>query len=233
MKYSLIVLLFLLVITVNIAVAREGYSIDQFPLQNGTSDVIGADATISFFELPLWVQLVWILSSIIAIFGVIKFGPIIIEKVKVILQNENRAAMLEYIGNNPGCTLADLWKNIGLNRGTARYHLYLLLIERRIFRKTEGKLSYLFINGGTRVARTQMYGYIMNPSKREILETILDKPGICNKEIADCLQTDPSTVHWHLQQLLEEEMVVSHRDGRIVNYILFPDVEVILRKLRK
>ena len=200
MKHSSIVLLFLLFLAVHAAAAQGGYSVDPHPLQIGTTDYSGAENTISFFELPLWIQLVWILSSLIAVFGTIKFGPLVIAKVKVILQNKNRAALLEYIGNNPGCTPADLWKNTSMNRGTARYHLYLLLIERRIFRKTEGKLSYLFINGGTHIARTRMYGYIMNPSKREILEAILDKPGICNKGIADYLQTDPSTVHWHLQQ---------------------------------
>ncbi len=73
----------------------------------------------------------------------------------------------------------------------------------------------------------------MNPAKREILDTILNTPGISNKEIAERLQINRSTVYWHLQPLLEEEMVVSRWDGRNMNYILFPEVENLLREYRK
>jgi len=65
------------------------------------------------------------------------------------------------------------------------------------------------------------------------INTILDKPGISNKEIAATLQFDPSTTHWHLQQFLEEQMIVSRWDGRNTNYILSQEVEDILREYRK
>lgn len=233
MKHSSIVLLFLLVFVVNVSIVHGGYSVEPYAPQNGPSDTLGADSTISFFELPLWIQLIWVIGVLCAFFGAIKFGPLVLGKVKTILQNQNRTAILEYIGKNPGCTLADLSKSTDINRGTARYHLYLLLIERKVIRKKNGKLSYLFANGGTQLERKQLYGYIMNPSKREILDTILNTPGISNKEIAERLQIDRSTVYWHLQPLLEEEMVVSQWDGRSMNYILFPDVEAIMREQRK
>ena len=214
-------------------VVQAEYSVDPYPLQNGVSDSHGTDNIISFFELPLWIQLAWIISLFLAIFGAIKFGSFIIGKVKIKLQNKNRAAILNYIGNNAGCTLADLSKNTGINRGTAKYHLYLLLIEKKVIRKKDGKLSYLFTNGGMHLDRRRVYGYIMNPAKREILNTILNQPGISNKEIAAKLQFDPSTTHWHLQQFLEEKMIVSHWDGRNTNYFLSHEVEDILREYRK
>jgi predicted transcriptional regulator len=233
MKYSSIVLLFLLVVAVNVAAVQGGYSVEPYSPQIGPSDTLGADSTISFFELPLWVQLVWAISFFLAIFGAIKFGPLVFGKVKTILQNKNRTAVLEYIGNNPGCTLADLSKNTGINRGTAKYHLYVLLIARKIVRKKDRKLSYLFTNGGTHLERKRVYGYIMNPAKQEILTIILNRPGISNKEIAERLQLDRSTVYWHLQQFLEEKMVVSRWDGRNMNYFLFPEMEDILKEYRK
>jgi predicted transcriptional regulator len=233
MKHSLIIFFFFLVLIASVTTVQAGYSVDPNPLKNGTTDTLGADNTISFFELPLWVQLVWIITSVFAISGAIKFGPFIIGKVRTVLQNRNRVAILEYIGKNPGCTLADLSKNTGINHGTTKYHLSVLLLERKVVRKNDRKLSYLFTNGGIPLERKQVYGYIMNPAKREILDTILDQPGISNKEIAESLQLDPSTVHWHLRRFLEEKMIVSQWDGRSMNYILFPEVEDILRKLRK
>lgn len=230
MKNSSIVFLFLLILVANVMVVHGEYSVDLHPLKNGASDSLGTDNIISFFELPLWIQLVWIVSFFLAILGSIKFGSVIIGKVKIKLQNKNRATILDYIGNNPGCTLADLSKNTGVNRGTAKYHLYPLLIGKKVVRTKYGKLSYLFINGGTHPERRRIYGFIMNPAKRDILNMILNQPGISNKEIAATLQFDPSTIHWHIQQFLEEKMIVSHWDGRNTNYFLLPDVENILRE---
>lgn len=233
MKHSSIVLFFLLVFAITVTAVQGGYSVEPYSPQSGPSDSLGAENTISFFELPLWIQIAWIVSFLLAIIGAIKLGPLVIGKVRIKLQNQNRAAILDYIGKNPGCTLADLSKNTGVNRGTAKYHLYLLLLQQKVVRKKYGKLAYLFTNGGTHLERKLVYGYVMNPAKRDILNLILDKPGISNKEIAAALQFDPSTIHWHLQQFLEEQMIVSHWDGRNTNYFLVPDVEDILRDHRK
>jgi predicted transcriptional regulator len=233
MKYSSIVLLFLLVVAVNVAAVQGGYSVEPYSPQIGPSDTLGADSTISFFELPLWIQITWSICFLIAIFGAIKFGPLVFGKVKTILQNKNRTLLLEYIGTHPGCTIADLSKNTGINRGTARYHLYLLLIERKVVQKKDGKLSYLFANCGRPLERKRVYGYIMNPTKQEILNLILNHPGISNKEIAERLLLKRNTVHWHLQQFLDEKMVVSRWNGRNMNYILLPEVEAILREYGK
>jgi predicted transcriptional regulator len=233
MKRSSVVLLFLLLLAVNVAVVQGGYSVEPYSPVAGPSDTSGADSTISFFELPLWIQLSWIISSFLAIFAAIKFGPLLIGKIRNIFQNEKRAAILDYIGNNPGCTTADLSKSTGINRGTVRYHLCWLIVEQKVVRKRDGKQGYLFTNGGIHLERERVYGYIMNPAKREILNTIRTYPGISNKEIAERLQFDPSTIHWHLQQFLEEEMVASRWDGRNVNYILSPDVEAILKDYPK
>jgi predicted transcriptional regulator len=233
MKHSSIVLLFLLVFTVIVVDAQGGYSVEPYSPQTGPSDTLGADSTISFFELPLWIQIAWGISLIVAIFGAVKFGPLVFGKVKTILQNKNRNLLLEYIGHQPGCTIADLSKNTGINRGTARYHLYLLLLERKVVQKKYGKLSYLFANGGRPLEKKRVYGYIMNPAKQEILNLILHQPGISNKEIADRLLLKRNTVHWHLQQFLNEKMVVSRWDGRNMNYILLPEVEAIMKEYGK
>ncbi|MGB7788387.1 winged helix-turn-helix transcriptional regulator [Methanoregula sp.] len=230
MKHSSIVLFFLLVFFANVAVVQGGYSVEPYSLRTGPSDILGADSTISFFELPLWIQITWSICFLIAILGTIKFGPLLFGKVKTVLQNKNRTLLLEYIGTHPGCTIADLSKKTGINRGTARYHLYLLFLERKVVQKKYGKLSYLFANGGRPLEKKRVYGYIMNPAKQEILNLILDQPGISNKEIAERLLLKRNTVHWHLQQFLEENMIASRWDGRNMNYILLPEVEVILRE---
>jgi predicted transcriptional regulator len=233
MKSYSIILFLLIVFIANVSPVHAGYTIDPSPLRNGTIDSLGADTTVSFSELPLWVQLAWIISSLVAIFGAIKLGPVVIGKVREILQNKNQAVILEYIRRNPGCTLSGLSKKTGINPGTIKYHLYILILERKIVRERDGKLSYLFVNGDIPPEKRQVYGHIMNPAKREILDIILNRPGISNKEIAHQLQLDPSTVYWHLQQFLGDKMIASHWDGRSRNYTLLPEVEEILKECQK
>jgi len=230
MKLSSIILFFLLLSMVNVAFAQDGYSVEPYSPQSGPTDILGANITISFFDLPLYIQIAWIVSVLGAIFGTIKFGPFILGKVRTVLQNRNRSVILEYIENNPGCTLANLLNDTEMNRGTARHHLKLLLIERKVVLKKTGKLSYLFANGSVSIERKQIYGYIRNPSKRKILDAILIMPGISNKELAENLQMSPSTVSWHLQPLIEEEMIVSQWDGRYQNYFILPEVEDVMKK---
>jgi len=233
MKYLQILPLFFLVISCHALAAPGGYIIEPYSPQPGFTDASGSDGITPFWDLPLWIQICWITSVLVAGFGAIKFGPFIIGKVKTILKNKNRSAMMEYIGSNPGCILADLLKNTKINRGTARYHLYILLIERKVVQKKDGKLSYLFTNSGRPLEKKQVYGYIMNPLKKKILDLILIQPGISNKEIADRLHLKRNSVHWHLRQLLEAEMVVSRWDGRSMNYIILPDIENIMRVYRR
>jgi len=108
-----------------------------------------------------------------------------------------------------------------------------LLLEQKVVRRKNKKISYLFTNGGIHLEKKQVYGYIMNPSKRKILDVLHQTPGISNKDLAERVQMSPSTVSYHLQPLLDEEMVVSQWDGRYLNYFVLPDVEDILKKYSK
>ncbi|MBR1369995.1 hypothetical protein RJ53_11105 [Methanocalculus chunghsingensis] len=233
MKHSSIILLLVLLSLVNVAAAQDGYVVEPYIPQTGPTDMSGSDGRVSFFELPLWIQIAWltsVLGGLIAvIFSAVKFSPFILGKVYAILQNKNRSAILKYIENNPGCTLASLVKDTGINRGTARYHLNLLSVKQKVVQKKTGKMRYLFTNGDLPIERRHIYGYIRNPSKRMILNTILSTPGISNKELAERLQMSRSTVSWHLQPLHEEEMIVSQQDGRYLIYFIHPEFEEILK----
>jgi predicted transcriptional regulator len=233
MKYASILLLFFLVCTIQVHAASGGITIEPYSPQQGPVDLTGADGTETFWDLPLWIQIGWIISVLAAALGVIKFGPLVFGKVKAILKNKNRIAILEYIEKNPGCTLADLSKNTGMNQGTIKYHLSILVLERNIIRQRNGKFGYLFANGGKHLEKKKVYGYVMNPTKHQILKSILNQPGISNKEIADMVQISRSTVHWHLQQFLEEKMVIARWDGKCMNYFVFPEVEDILTEYRR
>lgn len=228
MKISFIIILFLVLAGIGTPAAHAGYTVDTHPPPGAVIDANGTDSLISFYDLPLWIQISWIAGCILAVLGLIAFWPVIISRIRNVLKSKNRLLLLDYIKDHPGCTITDLTKGTGINRGSVKYHLLMLLAERKIVEKKSSKMTHLFANGGMQLEKKQIYGYIRNPAKKQILSEIRSHPGICNKEIAEHLQLGKSTVHWHLQQLLEEKMVVGRWDGRNTNYVLVPEVETIL-----
>ena len=93
-----------------------------------------------------------------------------------LLNNKNRRAIIDYIGKHPGCTVTDISFNTRINRGTVKYHLFLLLRERKIVRKNDGNKIYHFKNSGICLEKKQVFGYIQNPRKRQILAAIQNDP---------------------------------------------------------
>jgi len=228
MKYSTIIFIILFIFFLITTAVQGSYSVEPYSPPAGAYDSNGADSTVSFFELPLWIQVGWVISVLLGFFGVITLGPFILGRIRDVLKNPNRRVIMEYIQVYPGCTVSDISNDLQINRGTVKYHIYLLCLERKIVRKKDGKMTYLFKNGGVQPEKKQVFGYIRNPAKREILMTILKEPGINNTRIAEKMQLDKSTVYWHLSQFLQERMVVCQWDGRNMSYQVTAEIEKIL-----
>ena len=228
MRRSIGVLLFFLIFTLNIAVVSAGYIVTPYPPSNDHYDAAGADAKISFFQLPLWVQVSCITGTILAFLALFKGIPLVLGRVEELLDNKHRRAIFEYVGSHPGCTITEISCNTHINRGTARYHLFLLLREHKIVRKNDGNKMYHFKNGDASLDRKQEYGYIRNPRKREILMAIFNEPGISNATLAERLHLDESSVHRHLLLFLDKKLIESHWDGRSVGYSVEPEVAKML-----
>ncbi|MFZ1127818.1 winged helix-turn-helix transcriptional regulator [Methanoregula sp.] len=228
MKNATKVLLLFLLFSVIITLASGAYTVTPYSPPTGPYDASGADANISFFQLPLWVQASWIIGIVLAGLGAIKFGPLVLGRIEELLNNKNRRAIIDYIGKHPGCTVTDISFNTRINRGTVKYHLFLLLRELKIVRKNDGNKIYHFKNSGICLEKKQVFGYIQNPRKRQILAAIQNEPGISNSSLAERLHLDKSSVHRHLRQFLDEKMVEGHWDGKNVGYSVSPDVAIIL-----
>jgi predicted transcriptional regulator len=66
------------------------------------------------------------------------------------------------------------------------------------------------------------------------LHSILRKPGITNKDITEAFHLDKSTVHWHINELHNEELVHCNSDGKykrcFINPAIEADVERVISK---
>jgi Uncharacterized protein conserved in archaea len=230
MRRSTAALLFFLFLIINIATASAGYIISLTPPSNGHYDAAGADAKISFFQLPFWIQISCITGAVLAFLALFKYIPLVLGRIEKLLNNKKRRAILDFVTSHPGCTITEISLDTCINRGTVRYHLFLLIRERKIVRKNDGNKMYHFKNGGASPERKQVYGYIRNPRKREILMGILNQPGISNATLAEQLHLDKSSVHRHLRQFLDEKMIKGHWDGKNVGYSVTPEVAKMLKE---
>jgi len=106
MRWLGYLLFFLFIFSMVAHAEKGGYIVEPHSPQNGLIDTSGADATISFWELPLWIKIAYISGIILASLGLLKIIPIVLARIKNLPENQNRQSILKYILNNPGCTIA-------------------------------------------------------------------------------------------------------------------------------
>lgn len=101
-------------------------------------DTSGSDGLVSFFDLPLWIQLRYLP---IALFGGLAtfFGTLSVVRRRK--ENLHKGDVLTFIKENPGCTAPEVSRGRNLNIGTVRYYIKKLEDEGRIVLAKIGKFS--------------------------------------------------------------------------------------------
>ncbi len=223
-------LLFLFVFSITAHAENDGYIIEPHnPRTNELIDTSGADATISFWELPLWIKVAYLSGVILASLGLFKIIPVVLGRIINKLENQNRESIFKYVLDNPGSTIAEISYQQKINRGSAKYHVYKLKSENKIILKKIGKFLRLFQNSGAFTDNEQVIAsHLKDETRRLLLCAILKNPGITNQELANKLDLDKSTVHWHVQQLIKDNIITSEQESKYRKYTINADTEVIL-----
>jgi len=101
---------------------------------------------ISFWELPLWIKIHYIVTVVLGILGIWKLLPIVITKIKSALENVKRRRILKIIMENQGLSLTELEKITRENRCTLRFYLSKLEQDGWIKTVKHGKNRPIFLN---------------------------------------------------------------------------------------
>ena len=152
--------------------------------------VVATDVpVVSWWDLPLWVQVASIFDGLLILFGLFKFLPFVAGRIENVLANRNRNRIFNYVQMNPGCTPAEITARQQMKNGTVKYHVQMLEAEGMIVLRRMGKFTRLFRSGGSsdleRVAAT----YVRNETSRNILRAIMDNPGITNHSLSEQFQS--------------------------------------------
>jgi len=124
-----------------------------------------------------------------------------------ILENENRLKIIDIIIDQPGIHFNALLRDIGISAGNLAWHLDLLETFKVIRKERMGQylLYYPYLEKNP-ISRLDPK---LQKSKTtlEVLQLIDDNPGIYQNQIAKRLDLDHKTVKYHIDKLLENEII--------------------------
>jgi predicted transcriptional regulator len=224
-RYIATLSLFILLVFSATALSDDGGYVVGPPVEDGVGvDSTGADATITFWELPLWIQVYYVSGLIMAFLGSLKIFPVVISRIKRFVENQNKQKIFKYISDNPGTTTAEISRNLMMNRGTLSHHLMMLEKQNRVISyKTRGKIHY-FLNESTYGEKEKVaLAALKNEKHRRIISEILNSGQITHETLAEKIGVSAPTINWHIRHLKERGIVRADTDGRYTAYSIDRD----------
>jgi DNA-binding transcriptional ArsR family regulator len=136
-----------------------------------------------------------------------------------VLGHPKREAIYGQIIGTPGVTLQDLCETTGLSRTAVTHHLRLMEQQHLIVSKRMGRSRHFFENGG-RYGKHQKEAcaVLHNNRTKEIHSFIQLHPGSIQKDLCTHFAVQASVAHWHVQRLVEANLLEAIRQGRTVSY---------------
>ncbi|QSZ67628.1 winged helix-turn-helix transcriptional regulator [Methanofollis aquaemaris] len=147
-----------------------------------------------------------------------------------LLANRTRRQVYDHIRAHPGIGFAVLSRDLGVNRGTIRYHLAVLEQFGAITIWKNGRSVGYFENSGkySESERRALAG--LSEAEREICTILAISPGSTRSEVAASLGVAGSTVSWHVGRLARRGVVAVKKEGREVRYDLCPPASLAVRE---
>ncbi|HEY3272918.1 MAG TPA: HTH domain-containing protein [Methanocella sp.] len=124
-------------------------------------------------------------------------------------QNENRNVVLRYIVANPGVTATDLARDLAINIGTIRYHLFILTMNHKVVaHRADNKYLRYFVNAGSYTKEEQsLLALLRREPLRETLRAVAEKPGLSGPELAEKLNVSTTAAHRDLTVLARRGII--------------------------
>lgn len=197
---------------------------------------------------PVDTPLVWILSIVSIVGGVVILGIIIviskqeyfdllkrrltsIDKkyhrlsLEEVLENENRNRIIDLVLDNPGIHFNELLRKTNLSPGNLVWHLDILETYKVITKKrVMNYVSYFTYYQENPISNLELK-LQKSDLTLKILKLVKKNPGTWNKLITDKLSIDRKTIAYHLNKLEELGLISVKKDGRKNKIYPTDDVE--------
>lgn len=199
-------------------------------------DFTGSDGNDSFFTLPLELKFIAI-SAIILGLGW-KIVALLTAWAKKDPNNENRQRILNFIKKNPGSTVNMIESDLGIKRGTVRYHVINLKDAGKILMFRNGNYVSLFRNESALWNKNhkRIEPHLPGATCKKVCRMIYDHPGITNMELCEKLGLSKGAVTSHIKTLEDIECLEVETSGKFKNYFLregyHPDELPLFERIR-
>ncbi|UCG70152.1 MAG: winged helix-turn-helix transcriptional regulator [Thermoplasmata archaeon] len=124
-----------------------------------------------------------------------------------VLDQNTRKNIYDYIVSNPGVYFSSIMKDLNLKNGVTSYHLAKLEKEGYITSKHEGLYRRFFVEGASTNDLPQ------SKIRSEIINIIINKPGISQTEIASSIGVSIQVVNYHVGILREANFIKLVKEG--------------------
>jgi len=151
----------------------------------------------------------------------------------LVSKNDNRNAILDFIRQNPGHSLADISRALNMNIGTARYHLMILALNHVVTEYRDGaRIVRYFTNNGT-FSRAQMevISLLQREPTNRLLSSLVGSPGMTNAKIFASSGLQYSDINRYLKELTAKGVVTKEPlGGDKYQYSIVPGLEEFILK---
>ena len=134
--------------------------------------------------------------------------------------SENRLYIYKYIVNYPGIHLRKICRGLGLAMGDTQYHLSILEKEGRIKSKIVGNHRHYYPLTIPNEQNELILAFLRQEIIRDILIYLMENPGSTQKSLANFKSVSAPTIKSHMSRLIESELVMAARKGKIVKYFI-------------
>ena len=134
--------------------------------------------------------------------------------------SENKLYIYKYILNYPGVHLRKICRELRLAMGDTQYQLSILEKEGKIKSKRVGNHKHYYPLTISNEQNELILAFLRQETIRDILIYLMENPGSTQKALANFENVSAPTIKWHMSRLIESELVMPKREGKIVKYFI-------------
>ncbi|MCX6799209.1 MAG: winged helix-turn-helix transcriptional regulator [Candidatus Diapherotrites archaeon] len=157
------------------------------------------------------------------------------EQLSEALALDARNKIYRTIKRNPGLHFRELQRRAKIATGSLQYHIGFLQKRYLIRAEKKGKFVRYYSTRGPQLGEDeQIMALLRQESLRKIVLFLLTKKRANNEGLATAVGLSPSTVSWHMRQLLQSQLVEKRRVGRkTFFYISEPERTIALLRAHR
>ena len=140
--------------------------------------------------------------------------------------------ILHFIQDKPACHLRQIKKELNISMGTTQYHLEKLEKEGKITSTKKGLYKYYFPIGIFHETEKNLLQVLTQETSRKILMFIIEKQNPTQSQVVDLIGLSTSSVNWHLNRLINYNIISEIKDGKYKRYKLIYNPQYLIALMK-